>query len=63
MMGTTCSTYKYKCTKLLDSLEERADFVDIEVVRNVALRYYCASERGCAGSGIGAIVSSIMKPT
>jgi hypothetical protein len=55
-MGTTCSTYTYKCTKFLDGLEERAEFVDVEVVRSVVLKHRCTAERGCAGSGIGAIV-------
>jgi hypothetical protein len=44
-------------------VEERTDFVDKEVVRDVVLMYYCAAERGCAGSEVGAIVVSIMKPT
>jgi hypothetical protein len=37
-------------------LEERAEFVDIEVERSVVLKYYCTTERGCAGSAIGGIV-------
>jgi len=53
-MGTTCSTYTYQCAKFLDRLEERAEFVEIEVFRSVVLKYYCTAERGCAGSGSGA---------
>ena len=35
----------YKCTKFLDSLEERAEFVDIEVVRSIVLKYCCTCSR------------------